>query len=84
MPDQSHIKYILNSHHSLERAVLISTQKNDTIFYLMTKLFLRHVRLTPSIGWDDPSIRGRAIIDDGPDILKVFFLAKPNHKGHCL
>ena len=46
----------------------------------MLQLLPRHVRVRPAIGRDDPFIGLRAVVDDGPDQIKIAVITAADHE----
>src|SRR3974390_988919 len=77
--DESHIFHRLNSHDAAEFAFLFEPPKVHSFAYFVVQFLARHVGFLPVVGRDYAPIGLRAIVDDLPDGIEIFFSAAPDH-----
>src|SRR5271170_3695917 len=84
MPNQCYVLHSLYPHHPDQLVIVVIAPELNAIIHLMPQLLSRHIWFSPAIVRNDAAIRLRAIVDDGPDRLKIVFTTSPNHRFRTL
>src|ERR1700732_1895081 len=79
VPNQIHVPDLLQAHHSNQLSALLISPERDTVIDFMAQLVLGHVWFRPAIFRDDAFVSARAIVDDGPNQLKVAVITAADH-----
>jgi len=79
MPNEGYILYLLNSHDADQRGCLLKAPEHDTLVDFVRESLFGHIWVCPAIGWDDPSISLRSIINDAQDLFKIPVIAAADH-----
>jgi hypothetical protein len=64
MSDERNIAFVLNSHDPKKLSIMFQSPENNTIPNFRSEFFKGHIRLMPTIFWDNSFIRLSSIIDD--------------------
>jgi hypothetical protein len=79
MPNAGYILYLLNSHDADQRGCLLKAPEHNTLVDFVRESLFGHIWVCPAIGWDDPSISLRSIINDAQDLFKIPVIAAADH-----
>jgi len=79
MPNEGYILYLLNSHDADQRGCLRKAPEHDTLVDFVRESLFGHIWVCPIIGWDDPSISLRSIINDAQDLFEIPVIAEADH-----
>jgi hypothetical protein len=77
--NQSYILDLLNAHHALQRPILLVSPEHHAGLHFSAQFIPGHVWLTPAIRRDDAFIGVRAVVDDGPNQLKISFVTAADY-----
>src|SRR5882724_7402440 len=80
MPNERDVLHVLNSHYAYQFADILQSPEHNSQFDFTPQLFTRHVRFRPAIRRSNSLISPRAIVDDGPNHIKIAVIATPNHE----
>src|SRR5258708_32836580 len=80
VPDEGHVLAPLNAHYAYQGPGLLIAPEHNTLVDFMLQFLPRHVRFCAAICRDDPFISLRAIVDDGPDQLKIAVVTAADHE----
>src|SRR6266851_75936 len=86
VPNESHVLDVLKARNTCQLPALLVAPEHDSLIDFMLQFLPRHVRFCPAILRDDPFVSARAIVDDGPNLLKVAVVAAADHEysASCL
>ncbi len=76
---ECHVPNRLNAHDAEQGPGLLVAPEHDALIEFPLEVLPGHVRFRPAARGDDSFVRLRAIVDDGPDRLKIAIVAAPNH-----
>src|SRR5260370_30013109 len=79
VPNQSHILDLLNAHHTYQLSSLLVSPERNAVIDFIAQLVPGHLWFCPAIFTHDAFIRVRAIVDDGPNQLKVAVITAADH-----
>jgi hypothetical protein len=77
--NQGYVLDRLNAHHAHQRRILLVSPKRNAVLHFSAQFSPGHIWLRPAIRRDDAFVGVRAIVDDGPDQLKISFVAAVDH-----
>src|ERR1700740_793661 len=78
-PNQSHVLDLLEAHHTNQLSALLVSPERNAIIDFMAQLALGHIWFRPAIFRDDAFISLCAIVDNGPNQLKVAVVTLADH-----
>lgn len=80
VPNQCNVLHVLDTHNALKRTLTLRAPEGNSILKLSMELLPCHVGFVPSICGDHPSVCLGSIVDDGPNVCEVSFVARSNHR----
>jgi hypothetical protein len=81
MANQSYVLHPLDAHDALQRLFLLQSPERHAVLHFGTQFIPGHVRLSPAVRRDDAFIGVSAVVDDGPNQLKISFATATDHTG---
>src|SRR6202521_4898188 len=79
VPDKGHDLYLLEPHDSYQHSGRLVAPEHNTFLDFVLQFLPGHVRFRPAICRDDSFVGPCAVIDDGPNQLKVAVVAAADH-----
>jgi hypothetical protein len=79
VPNESYVLDLLDAHNAYQRPGLLVAPKHHTFIDFILQFFPGHVRFCPAVSGNRPFICLRAIVDDGPNQLKVAVVTTTDH-----
>jgi hypothetical protein len=79
VPNQSHVLELLDAHNACQFPGILVTPEHNTLIDFILQFLPGHVRLRPAVCGDRPFICSRAIVNDGPNHLKVAVITAADH-----
>src|SRR5258708_697889 len=80
VPDEGHVLDRLNAHYAHQGPGLLVAPEHNAFVDFMPQFLPGHVWLCPAIRRDGPFICIRAIVDDGPNQLKITVVTAADHE----
>src|SRR5882762_4140270 len=79
VPDQGDVLNLLNSHYACQGPALLVAPEHDLLVDLVAQFRRRYVWICRAICGNDPFIGLSAVIDDGPNQLKITIVTASYH-----